>query len=246
MSIETEFELDAMIRVGSAVGAARDAMLAAVRAGVSTAELDRIGESVLSARGCRSAPRLAYGFPGSTCISVNDALAHGIPREDRVLCSGDVVNVDVSAELDGFWADTGASVAVGTVGTRTQRLLDETRAALADAIAVARPGVKLSEIGRVVERRARRSGFRVVRDLCGHGVGRHIHEDPMVPNHYDPKDATRLHAGLVITIEPFFTLGSSRVFEDTDGWTLRTSDGSVGAQFEHTIVITDEDALILT
>ncbi|MEZ4648497.1 MAG: type I methionyl aminopeptidase [Candidatus Eisenbacteria bacterium] len=246
MSIETEYELDAMIRVGSAVAAARDAMLAAVRPGISTLELDRIGESMLAARGCRSAPRLAYGFPGSTCVSVNDALAHGIPSADQVLRSGDVVNVDVSAELGGFWADTGASTAVGTVGTRTERLLAETRAALSDAIAVARPGVRLSEIGRVIERRARRAGLRVVRDLSGHGVGRHIHEDPVVPNHYDPKDRTRLHEGLVITIEPFFTLGSDRVIEDEDGWTLRTGDGSVGAQFEHTIVITDQDALILT
>jgi methionyl aminopeptidase len=216
-----------------------------VQAGVTTRELDAIGREVLRRHGARSAPQLAYGFPGTTCISVNDQLAHGIPSQ-RKLRAGDLVNIDVSAELDGYWADSGASYAVGDVGPRLRNLLFTTRQALTDAMSEVRAGAPIRNIGRAVERRAKRAGFRVVRDLCGHGVGRNIHEPPNVPNTFDRRNDDVLHEGLVITIEPFLTTGATSIFEDDDGWTLRTPDGSVGAQFEHTMIVTRGEPIVVT
>jgi methionyl aminopeptidase len=246
MSIEGPEDLEALRRIGVVVARARDAMLSEVRPGVSTQELDEVGRDVLKAHGARSAPQLAYDFPGCTCISVNADLAHGIPARDKVLCAGDLVNVDVSAELDGYWADTGASAAVGEVSTRLQELLWVTRTAQQEAMQQARAGELLSTIGLAVERRARKHGFHVIRNLGGHGVGRHIHEDPHVANVFDRRDTTRLSEGLVLTIEPFLTTRATRVVEAEDGWTLRTPDGSVGAQFEHTFVVTNGAPIVLT
>jgi len=245
MSIDDENELLALKRIGAIVAEARDKMATQVAPGVTTAELDEVGRDVLRRHGARSAPQLAYGFPGVTCISVNDELAHGIPSQ-RVLREGDLVNIDVSAELDGYWADSGASFAVGQVSPRARALLSSTRAALSDAIAQVRAGAPLRNIGRAVERRAKRSGFRVVRNLCGHGVGRHIHEEPQVPNVYERNNPVVLHEGLVLTIEPFFTTSATYTIESDDGWTLRTPDGSIGAQFEHTMVVTQGEPIIIT
>jgi methionyl aminopeptidase len=246
MSIEGPNDLEGLQRIGAVVARARDAMLAEVRPGVSTAELDEVGRDVLRAHGARSAPQLAYDFPGWTCISVNDAIAHGIPSHDTRLSEGDLVNVDVSAELDGYWADTGASTAVGQVEPRLRQLLWVTRNTQADAMASARAGTKLNGIGALIERRAKQHRFRVVRTLGGHGVGRHIHEPPHVSNVFDRSDKTVLWEGLVLTIEPFLTTRAIDVVEDSDGWTLRTPDGSVGAQFEHTFVVTNGQPIVLT
>lgn len=246
MSIDDPKDLEGLKRVGAAVAAARDAMAAGVAPGVTTGDLDAIGRDVLKAHGARSAPQLAYNFPGTTCISVNDELAHGIPSKTRVLREGDLVNIDVSAELDGYWADSGASHPVGAVTAKASSLLSATRKALEEAMAEARAGQPLRNIGRAVERRAKKAGFRVVRNLCGHGVGRHIHEKPSVPNTFDPRERGVLWEGLVITIEPFLTMGASEVVEDDDGWTLRTPDGSLGAQFEHTLVITRNQPIVIT
>jgi len=245
MSIDGQHDVDGLKRAGAVVAEARDEMAAQVAPGVSTLELDAIGREVLRRYGARSAPQLAYDFPGTTCISVNDELAHGIPSR-RVLREGDLVNIDVSAELDGYWADSGASYAVGSVKPRLRNLLFTTRAALQDAMAEVRAGAPIRNIGRAVERRAKRAGFRVIRDLCGHGVGRHIHEPPNVPNTFDRFNGDVLHEGLVITIEPFLTTGATRFVEDDDGWTLRTPDRSVGAQFEHTMIVTRGEPIVVT
>ena len=246
MTIANEQDVQGLLRVGAVVAEARDVMGANVRPGVTTAELDAIGRAILDRHGARSAPQLAYGFPGTTCISVNDEVAHGIPSPHRTLLLGDLVNIDVSAELEGYWADTGASFAVGEVSTEAALLLRATRQALLDALAVTSAGQPLRQIGRAVERRARRAGLRVVRDLCGHGVGRHIHEPPNVPNVESAGGRTRLWEGLVMTIEPFLTTRAQTVVEDRDGWTLRTPDGSRGAQFEHTLIVTRGYPLIVT
>ena len=246
MSIEGPDDLEGLRRIGAIVARARDAILQEVRAGVTTAELDEVGRDVLLSHHARSAPQLAYNFPGYTCISVNDALAHGIPSKKQVLREGDLVNVDVSAELDGYWADTGASAPVGTVAPRLRQLLWTTREAQAEAMQQARAGQPLNRIGSVIEKRAKKHGFRVVRTLGGHGVGRHIHEPPHVSNVYEAKDKTVLWEGLVLTIEPFLTMRATDVIESDDGWTLRTPDGSVGAQFEHTFVVTKDRPIVLT
>jgi methionyl aminopeptidase len=246
MSINDEQDIEGLKRVGAIVAAARDAMGAQVAPGITTAELDAIGEAILQRHGARSAPRLAYGFPGVTCISVNDRIAHGIPSHKCVLRAGDLVNIDVSAELDGYWADTGASFPVGTVSAEATALLRATRQALEDGMSQARAGGPLRNIGRAVERRAKQCGFKVVRNLCGHGVGRNIHEEPSIPNTFHRMDRTVLRAGLVITIEPFLTLGATLAVEDDDGWTLRSCDGSLGAQFEHTLIVTGSGPIVVT
>jgi methionyl aminopeptidase len=246
VTIDGDHDLDGLRRVGRAVAEARDAMLAAVAPGVSTAELDAVGRDVLRAHGARSAPQLAYGFPGATCVSVNDEAAHGVPSFWRRLREGDLVNVDVSAELDGYWADTGASAPVGRVAPQAHRLVDATRLAQGDATRAAQAGRRLRDIGRAVERRARRHGFTVIANLASHGVGRFLHEPPQVPNVEALADDTVLWDGLVLAIEPLLTTGAGHVVEAGDGWTVRTPDGSLVAQFEHTVVVTHGRPLVLT
>lgn len=246
MTIDGDEDLEGLRRAGRVVAEVRDAMLDAVEPGVSTGELDALAGELLRRHGARSAPRLAYGFPGNTCISVSSEAAHGIPSPRRRLRDGDLVNIDVSAELDGYWADTGASRGVGTISARRQELLDATRLAQSEGMAEARAGAPLRHIGRAVERRARRHGFGVLVDLCGHGVGRSIHEEPSVPGVEDRRDRTVLWEGLVLAIEPFLTTGARSTYYGDDGWTLLTSDGSAVAQFEHTVVVTASGPLVLT
>lgn len=246
MSIDGHQDIEGLKRIGAIVAEARDAMGACVAPGISTAELDALGREILQRYGARSAPQLAYGFPGTTCISVNDHVAHGIPSLKQVLLEGDLVNIDVSAELEGYWADTGASFAVGAVSSESKELLKATRQALADAMDVVTAGAPMNGIGRAVERRAKRCGFRVIRNLCGHGVGRAIHESPSVPNTFDARNRTLLREGWVITIEPFLTTRATVAIEDNDGWTLRTPDGSRGAQFEHTMIVTKGRPIVVT
>lgn len=245
MTISHQSDVDGLLRIGAIVAEVRDRMGAEVAPGVTTAELDALGREMLARHGARSAPMLAYGFPGSTCISVNDELAHGIPS-GRVLAAGDLVNIDVSAELEGYWADTGGSFAVGAVSRTARALLRTTRQALAEGMAEARAGRPIRNVGRAVERRARRSGFKVVKNLCGHGVGHHIHEEPSIPNTTDGAGRAVFWEGLVMTIEPFLTTGADQITEADDGWTLRTPDGSIGAQFEHTLVVTRGAPLVVT
>lgn len=232
MTIDNQAELDALIRAGRVVAEARQAMVDAVSPGTTTGELDAVGREVFRHYGARSAPRVTYRFPGTTCISVNDEAAHGIPSLKRQLREGDLVNLDVSAELDGFFSDTGISVAVGNVSPVATRLLEATRLAQQDAMTAAQPGAQMRDLGRAAEKRAKRHGFRVIKNLNGHGIGRGLHEEPSVPSVDDGRRMV-LREGLVLAIEPFLSVSSDHVVDDEDGWTLRTSDGSLVAQFEH-------------
>jgi methionyl aminopeptidase len=245
MTIDSDEDLEGLQRAGRVVAEARDAMVAAVRPGVTTGELDSIGRETFRRHGARSAPRVTYNFPGSTCVSVNDEAAHGIPSLARHLREGDLVNIDVSAELDGYFSDTGASTPVGVVTANAQRLLDATRFAQRDAMSTARTGNRLRDIGKTVESHARRHGFRVIRNLYGHGIGRGLHEEPSVPN-FDDHQRMVLREGMVLAVEPFLSLSANFVVDDSDGWTLRTSDGSLVAQFEHTMVVTGGAPIVLT
>ena len=245
MTVEGEEDLAGLARAGRAVAEARDAMAEAVAPGVSTGELDAIGRDVLRGHGARSAPRLTYGFPGSTCISVNHEAAHGVPSRLRVLHDGDLVNLDVSAELDGYWADTGLSVGVGTLDRTAARLLDATRRTQGEAMAAARAGRRLRDIGRAASRCARRHGFHVVPNLNGHGIGRGLHEAPSVPSVDDGSDLV-LWEGLVLAIEPFLSVAPTEAVDGGDGWTLVTADGGLAAQHEHTVVVTAGQPIVLT
>ena len=245
MTIDKQEDLDGLLRASRVVVQAREAMRQAVTPGITTGELDAVGRDVFRRHGARSAPRLTYRFPGSTCISVNDEAAHGIPSLKRQLRSGDLVNLDVSAELDGYFSDTGVSVGVGEVSAVATRLLEATRLAQLDAMAAAQPGARLRDIGKAVQKRARRHGFCVIENLNGHGIGRGLHESPSVPS-VDRGQRMTLHEGMVLAVEPFLSVSADHVIDDVDGWTLRTADRSLVAQFEHSMVVTADGPLVLT
>ncbi|MFZ0333364.1 MAG: M24 family metallopeptidase [Candidatus Acidiferrales bacterium] len=213
MSIKNYKELLALKEVGRIVRLALEAMAASVRAGVTTAELAKIGGKVMRENGARSAPRMVYGFPGDVLISLNDEAVHGIPSDSRKVRAGDLVKLDVTFEK---------------------------------AMKFARADHRVNEIGRAVEREVRRSGFRVIRELGGHGIGRTIHEEPSVPNYDDPLARQRLTEGLVLTVEPIIAMGSGKPKDGGDGWTVKTADGGLSAHYEHTIVITDGAPMLLT
>lgn len=245
MSIDSEKDLLALMRIGRIVGLTLQTMRDALRPGITTGELDHIGDAFLKKNGARSAPRITYKFPAATCISINDEAAHGIPGS-RVIQPGDLVNIDVSAELDGYFADTGASFPVPPVSKEVQRLCDVTMQALNLAVETARGGQPLNAIGRAVEGFAKKHGYQVIRDLPGHGVGRKLHEPPTVLNYYDARMHQRLKPGAVLTLEPFLSVGANHVVQQSDGWTLKTSDGSLAAQYEHTVVITKDRPILVT
>lgn len=245
MSIETQEELEALRAAGRVVAEALRAMRRAVRPGISTAELDSIAAHLFRRHGARSGPQLDYGFPGVTCISVGDEAVHGIPGARR-LRAGELVKLDVTAELDGFYADACVSVPVGRASPQTLRLVATARRALNDALGVARAGTPLNAIGATVERTVTARGHAVCAELAGHGIGRRIHEEPTVPNHPVRGLDAPLTDGLVLTIEPIISAGSGAVIADRDGWTIRTADGALSAHAEHTLVITAGAPLLLT
>jgi methionyl aminopeptidase len=245
MSIRSHAEFEKLRAIGRIVRLTLDAVAAAVRSGVTTGELGEIGARVLREHGAESAPPKVYGFPGALCISVNEEAIHGIPGK-RVLRPGDLVKLDLVAEKEGFFADAAVTVTVGEVSTAASALARCAEAAFHLAARAARAGNRVYDIGRVVERETRLRGFAVMRDLCGHGVGRTIHEAPSVPNYHDPRFKTRLTEGLVITIEPIIAAGAGRGKLAPDGWTIRTADGSLSAHYEHTVVITKADPILLT
>ncbi|HJU41362.1 MAG TPA: type I methionyl aminopeptidase [Vicinamibacterales bacterium] len=244
MSIESNDDLEGLREAGRVTTAILDALVAHVREGVTTGDLDAIAARILARDGARSAPAMVYRFPGHVLISVNDEIVHGIPGNRRIV-SGDLVSLDVTVEKDGYVADAARSVVVGRGSVTASELVAAAEAALARGVAVARAGVPVNAIGRAVQREVRRRGFSVVRGLCGHGVGRTIHEAPEVPNVYDRSVRDVLTNGLVLTIEPMISAGSSYPVQGADGWTLRTRDGSLAAHCEHTLVITTGEPLIL-
>ncbi len=246
MSINGPEELAGMRAVGAVVCRMLDAMKRAVHPHITTADLDEIGARVMREYGAQSAPALVYRFPGVNCISVNEEAVHGIPGK-RKLREGDLVKLDVTVEKDGFMADGAITVPVGVVSEEKQRLIACAEQAFAVAMQVARAGSRVSEIGRAIEGEVRRSGFSVLRALGGHGIGRTIHEDPRVPNYPDPDThQIILTEGLVITVEPIITAGTGQAVLARDGWTIRTADRRISAHYEHTLMITQGEPILLT
>jgi len=245
MTIKNQEELTGMRAAGTVVCHMLEAMKQSVTSGITTAELDEVGAKVMREHGARSAPALVYKFPGVSCISVNEEAVHGIPGQ-RKLQDGDLVKLDVTVEKDGFMADAAVTVSVGVATEEKQRLMSCAERAFKLAMLVARAGSRVSEIGRVVEHEVQRCGFSVIRELGGHGIGRTIHEQPSVPNYRDPGEQRLLKKGLVITVEPIIAAGSGKVSLARDGWTVRTTDGTASAHYEHTLMITEEEPVILT
>jgi methionyl aminopeptidase len=245
MSVSSPDELRALQAAGRVVAATIRAMRRGVRPGVTTAELDAIARREFARAGARSGPQLDYGFPGVTCISVNDEAVHGIPGRRR-LRRGDLVKLDVTAELDGFYADACRTVVVGEGRPQALRLVRTAEQALAGALKVATAGQPLNAIGASVQRSVEERGFAVCEGLMGHGIGRRIHEAPDVPNSYEPELDTPLTEGLVITIEPLVAAGGAAVRVGRDGWTVHTADASWSAHAEHTLVVRAGQPLVLT
>ncbi|WAC73682.1 type I methionyl aminopeptidase [Roseateles sp. SL47] len=246
MTIESEDDVVGLKRIGRIVSLVLQQMLETAEPGMTTRELDVLGGKWLEAHGARSAPKLTYDFPGYTCISINEEAAHGIPG-NRVIRAGDVLNVDVSAELGGYFADTGGTRVVPPTNPQKTRLCHATRTALEQAMKQARAGQPISGIGAAIERTAKTYGFKIIENLGSHGVGRALHEAPEhIAGYFDPKDKRLLKEGMVITIEPFLSTKSRIVNETDDGWTLVGVPGNLSAQYEHTMIITKGEPIVVT
>lgn len=245
MTIQSASDLASMRAVGRLVGQAVREMRGVVAAGMTTEQLDAAGERFLRRHGARSAPQLTYDFPGFNCISVNDEIVHGVPGP-RVLKAGDVVKIDVTAELDGYIADSAVTVIIPPVTSRAHNLAQSAKAAFKRSAKRVAANVRVAELGREVEAEVERWGHAVVHEMCGHGVGRALHEPPSVPNFFSPFTPGRLGDGMVIALEPIISESKTAVVEDEDGWTVRTANGCLAAHHEHTVLVRGSGVEILT
>jgi methionyl aminopeptidase len=245
MSIETPEQLAGLMAIGKIVAETLRLMKENIKAGMTTRELDKIGAEYLKKHGAKSAPQLTYGYPAVTCISINDEAAHGIPG-NRVIQKGDLVKIDVSAELNGYYADAAITVGIPPLTKNQRRFIKVAQEALELAIDAAVAGQPVNAIGRAAEQYTKRHGYRVISELTAHGVGLALHEPPTIPHVYHPRFNQKLTSGLVVTVEPHITTGRGRLLTEDNGWVLRTTDGKPAANFEHTIVITEGKPLIVT
>ncbi|HTN09132.1 type I methionyl aminopeptidase [Agriterribacter sp.] len=247
MSITRNEELIGMKKASEAVAYTLKEMRKYAQPGMTTKQLDNYGAKILSDFGAKSAPYLAYGFPGWTCISVNNEFCHGIPSDNSILKEGDLVNIDVSAELDGFWSDNGGSFVLGKDINQHQKLIDASKQILQKAIFNIKGGVRISDIGLLIETEARKRGYKVIKNLTGHGIGRNLHEEPSnIANYRDRFNLTRFKKNSVVAIETFITTTSTYAETLEDDWTMVGNKGGFMAQHEHTIVVTDGKPIVLT
>ncbi|MBM4194535.1 MAG: type I methionyl aminopeptidase [Gemmatimonadetes bacterium] len=247
VQLKSPREIEIMAVGGKILAATHQEMKRTIRAGLSTAELDRVAEEFIrSHTGATPSFKGLYGFPASICASINEEIVHGIPSPKRVLRDGDIISVDIGVHFGGFHTDSAWTYAVGDVDATTKSLLEVTEESLEAGIAEAKPGNHVGDIGAAVEARVRRGGFAVVRDLVGHGVGQSMHEEPQVPNHGKPKRGPKLNVGLTLAIEPMVNAGTAETRTLSDKWTVVTLDGKRSAHFEHTVAVTESGPRVLT
>lgn len=239
-------DVDRLRRAGRCAAATLAAVGARLRAGISTAQIDEWVREDTARRGARPSQLGFHGFPAAVCVSRNDVVCHGIPSPEEHLEVGDIVNVDVTSELDGFHGDNSRTFLIGDVSPEARHVVEVARRCLDLGIAEVRPGVRLGDVGAVIEEHAKREGCSSVRDFCGHGIGREMHMPPQVPHYGKRGRGLRLRAGMVFTIEPMINLGRPDVRVEADGWRAVTVDGSLSAQFEHTILVTETGCEVLT
>ncbi|WP_342506341.1 type I methionyl aminopeptidase [Sporosarcina sp. FSL K6-2383] len=246
MIAKTEQDIEALKIIGKIVAEIREALKAATVPGKTTKEIDELAGRLFEEKGAISAPIDQYDFPGYTCISVNNEVAHGIPGS-RVIQDGDLVNIDVSGSYGGYFADTGISFVAGTPDDKKQLLCDVAASAFELAMTKVKAGSSLNRIGKAVEREAKNHGLAVIKNLTGHGIGKSLHEEPQhILNYYDPSDKTLLKDGMVLAVEPFISQKAEHIIESGDGWTFITPDNSLVAQIEHTVIVTKGEPIILT
>lgn len=235
-----------MRRAGRSAAATLAAVAARIAPGVSTADIDAWVRADTRRRGGRPSQLGYEGFPAAVCTSRNAVVCHGIPSPRERLSDGDIINVDVTTELDGFHGDTSATFFVGESSAEARHVVETARRCRDTGIAAVRAGARLGDIGAAIEELATREGCSVVREFGGHGIGRHMHQPPMVCHYGNPGAGLRLREGMAITIEPMINLGAADVRQLDDGWTIVTADGSLSAQFEHTVLVTRDGCEILT
>jgi methionyl aminopeptidase len=246
MIAKTEQEIEGLKKIGKIVAEIREALKQATVPGKTTKEIDELAGRLFEEKNAISAPIDQYDFPGFTCISVNNEVAHGIPGS-RVIKDGDLVNIDVSGSHGGYFADTGISFVVGTPDDKKQQLCDVAKSAFERAMVKVKAGSSLNQIGKAVEREAKSHGLTVIKNLTGHGIGKSLHEEPQhILNYYDAWDKTLLKEGMVLAVEPFISEKAEHIIESGDGWTFVTPDNSLVAQIEHTIIVTKGEPIILT
>ena len=246
IELKSAREIGLMRRAGHILAEVMERLGLSVKPGMSTLEIDEDVEEFIRAKGAIPAFKGYRGFPATVCISINDEVVHGIPSAHRRIKEGDIVGLDLGCIVEGYYADSAFTLAVGDVPPQVQKLLDVTRESLDRAIDECRPGRRLSDVSHAVQSHVEAGGFAVVRAFVGHGIGRALHEDPQVPNFGDPGRGPQLRPGMVLAIEPMVTMGSWEVRILDDGWTAVTRDGSLAAHFEHTIAITDAEPEVLT
>lgn len=247
MSINTEEEFLGMQKASDAVALTLREMIAFAKLGMSTYELDQYGASLLKSLNANSAPYLTYQFPGYTCISVNNVICHGVPSTGTILQEGDLINIDVSAELDGFWSDNGASFVLGEDIHGHQKLVEASKSILKKTLNSIKGGVKIADIGGLMESEAKKYGYMVIKNLGGHGIGRSLHEQPdELLNYRNKGDQRRFRKNSVVAIETFISTASTYAESQKDGWTMLGNKGGFMAQHEHTIMVTDGKPIILT
>ena len=245
ITLKNEQELAAMRAAGKLTGETLCYLESQIAPGITTAEIDALAEQFIIKHGGIPAFKNYGGFPKSICTSLNEVVVHGIP-DSTVLCDGDIISLDVGVKLDGFCSDAARTFAVGTISDEAKTLIDTAKQCFFHAVQFAQDGFRIGDISAAVQKTAEDKGFGVVRELVGHGIGREVHEDPDVPNFGTAGRGIRLRRGMTIAIEPMITLGTRKVTQSADGWTIRTCDGKLAAHYENTVAITDNEAEILT
>jgi methionyl aminopeptidase len=246
ISIKSPREIELMKQAGKIVALAHQEVKKHIKPGVTTYELDQIVEKTIRAHNAIPSFKGYGGFPGSACTSVNEQVVHGIPSKDVVLKNGDIISIDIGAEFEGYHGDSAWTYPVGTISEEAQNLLDVTKQSLFEGLKMARANNRLSDISNAIQTYAEGYGYSIVREFVGHGLGKQLHEDPQIPN-YGPKGrGTLLKAGMTLAIEPMVNMGRKEVKVLSDNWTAVTRDKSLSAHFEHSILITEDECIILT
>ena len=246
VSIKSKAEIELMREAGRILAITHDELAKQVKPGMSTLEVDRIGEEIIRSYGCIPSFLNYNGYPASVCVSVNDEVVHGIPTDKRVIQEGDIVSLDAGVIYKGYHSDAARTHAVGKISPEAQQLIDVTRQSFFEGIKMAREGAHLHDISAAIDAYVRQFGYGIVRDLVGHGIGTALHEDPQIPNFAQRRRGVRLQAGMTLAIEPMINAGGWEVNFLDDGWTVVTRDGSLSAHYENTVLVTDGEPEILT
>ncbi|MDD5948809.1 MAG: type I methionyl aminopeptidase [Lachnospiraceae bacterium] len=246
VSIKSQREIELMREAGRILCITHQELEKAIRPGMTTMEVDRIGEEIIRSYGCTPSFKNYEGYPASICVSVNDEVVHGIPNANHILRDGDIVSLDAGVIYKGYHSDAARTVAVGEISEAAQRLIDVTRQSFYEGIRYAKPGYHIRDIGKAIQKYVESHGYSVVRDLVGHGIGNHLHEDPEIPNFTTLKRGVKLQPGMTLAIEPMVNEGTQDVWWMDDDWTVVTADGLLSAHYENTVLITEGEPELLS